>query len=97
MHLLGIITDSSSQDKASVKHSHVALDHRDASILTNNVRVVGVDIVVVDGVLQIEEGHGGVDVNNDQSKQARHRQLRAVYGHTPNNILKCWEPEEAVK
>lgn len=71
--LFSVVTDTSTSDQANIKHCHVALDQGCAAVLTNLVRVVPIDVVVVDGLHQVKELNCGVNVHDHHHQYESHK------------------------
>jgi len=59
------ITHAATITQAFIYHCHQALEHRLAVILSNNIRVVGIDAPIVHVVLKVEECDHCEDVDYD--------------------------------
>ena len=64
----GDVTDATTESKALINHSNVALKHRHAIILANNIWVIGVNAPIVHIVLDVEESNHSKDINNNTKK-----------------------------
>jgi len=65
MNNCGNISDSTTHSHSFVEHSHVALEHVGAVVLSNDIRVIGIDSEIIHSILNVKEGKSTVNVNND--------------------------------
>ena len=59
------ISDTTTHSHSFVKHGDVALEHVRAIVLPDDIRIIGVDAEVIHSVLNVKEGEGAIDVNDN--------------------------------
>lgn len=84
---LGDIADAATITESFIELCDEALKHGETIVLADNVGVVGVDVVVVHTVLQVEESHDGVNVDKNHHKHDGHHHLHNVHRDGQHYIL----------
>lgn len=80
IHLVCVVTRTSTEQQTPVDHCHVALNHAFAFVLAESVGVQVVNAEVVSGFHYVEERDCRVDVKHNQHQAESHRQLIDVSG-----------------
>jgi len=65
MNNCGNVSDSTTHSHSFVEHSHVALEHVGAVVLSNDIRVIGINSEIIHSILNVKEGKSAVNVNDD--------------------------------
>ena len=91
VYRLSDIADASTEAQALVQHSHEALEHCQAVVLADDVRVIRIDIVIVHVLLDVEERQRGVDVHDDDEQDHGQRKRLNIVRDGTHHILQRTE------
>ena len=75
---LSVVTDATTEGQSFINDGQVALEHRLTHVFSDPIRVVPVDCIVVQGVLEVKEADSSEDVDDDHCKKACCQQLICV-------------------
>ena len=81
------ITNTSTGSQAFIKHTNIALEHGKTIVLADNIGIIAVDIVIIHLILNVEEGHGCEDIDNEHEKQECQVKLIQVESNRLDNVL----------
>ena len=95
--MLSVVADSASQCQTLVYNGQITLEHWLAHVLSYPVRVEGVDGIVIESVLQVEEADRRENIDNHHGEKSRAQQLVRIQRHSLNNIGQRWEPHDYIQ
>lgn len=81
------ISDTTTHSHSFVKHGNVALEHVRAIVLSDDIRIIGVDAEVIHSVLNVKEGEGAIDVNDNHHQNCGKSYLSDVWSNSEDHIL----------
>jgi hypothetical protein len=81
------ISDTTTHSHSFVKHGDVALEHVRAIVLSDDIRIIGVDTEVIHSVLNVKEGEGAIDVNDNHHQDCGQAYLSDVGRDSKHYIL----------
>lgn len=97
MNNCGNISDSTTHSHSFVEHSHVALEHVGAVVLSNDIRVIGIDSEIIHSILNVKEGESAVNVNDDHHQNCGQPYLCNVGSDSEHHILQNNRPIDNIQ
>lgn len=84
---LSDVSQSTTISHTFVQSSDEALEHGEAVVLSDEIRVIPVDVIVLHSVLHVEERECGVNVNQNHHEHTSHTYLLQVHRDGFDDIL----------
>jgi hypothetical protein len=81
------VTDAATTSQTVIQLGEEAVHHGHADGVTFAVQQAGVDVVIVERVVEEDESDSRVDVYEDRAQHCRHAKLEAVLRDTLDNVL----------
>jgi hypothetical protein len=97
VHWLGDVTNAATIPQSLIQLRNKALKHGLTIILTNYVRIIGIDVIIVHTILKIKEGHYGVNVHKDHHEHDGHHDLHDVHRDGQHDVLQYDRPVDHIQ
>jgi len=87
MDRLSNISYASTISHPLVEFGHKTLEHGQTVVLPDNIRVISIDSIIIHSVLDVEECHGSVYVDQNHHQYTCQTYLRKIAGYSQYDVL----------